>query len=79
MGLPCVMCYVDCWQGNHCQGILQHAACAAGGRETTRSHQTGYVKPMPIYCWADVGDGGPTLNRHWFNVSCLLGSRRNLT
>ena len=24
-------------------------------------------------CWADVIDGEPTLNQHWFNVSCLLG------
>ena len=24
-------------------------------------------------CWADVVDGGPTLNQHWSNVSCLLG------
>ena len=45
-----------------------------------RSHLH-YIRPskhdtlnqMPIYCWADVGDGGPTINRHWFKVSCLLG------
>ena len=34
----------------------------------------GHVNPMPIYCWADVSDVGPTLNRHWVNVSCLLGN-----
>ena len=27
-------------------------------------------EPMLIQCWADVGDGGPTLNRNWFNLSC---------
>ena len=27
---------------------------------------------MPIYCWPVVSDVGPTLNRHWYNVSCLL-------
>ena len=32
--------------------------------------QTRHAKPMPIQCRADVG---PTFNRHWFNVSCLLG------
>ena len=21
-------------------------------------------------CWASVVDGGPTLSKHWFNVSC---------
>ena len=24
-------------------------------------------------CWASVADGGPTLNGHLVNVSCLLG------
>ena len=30
------------------------------------------IEPMLGQCWADVVDGGPTLTRHWFNVSCLL-------
>ena len=25
-----------------------------------------------VKCWASVVDGGPTLNQHWVNVSCLL-------
>ena len=28
---------------------------------------------MLIQCWATVNDAGPTVNQHWFNVSCLLG------
>ena len=44
-------------------------------RHCMPAQKTRYVKPMSIYCWADVGDGGPTLNRHWFNVSRLLGAR----
>ena len=35
--------------------------------------QITHVRPMPIYCWPAVFDVGPTLNRHLFNVSCLLG------
>ena len=38
------------------------------------AQQTRYAKPMPIWSWADVGHGGPTINRHRFNVSCLLGN-----
>ena len=26
------------------------------------------VEPMLGQCWADVGDGGPALTRHWFIV-----------
>ena len=36
------------------------------------SQQTRYIEPMLVYCWADVADDGPTLNEHWFNVTCLL-------
>ena len=28
---------------------------------------------MLIYCWPRVGDDGPTLNQHWFCVSCWPG------
>ena len=28
---------------------------------------------MLFQCWPAVYDVGPTLNQHWFNVSCLLG------
>ena len=29
---------------------------------------------MLVYRWSTVYDVGPTLNHHWFNVLCLLGS-----
>ena len=28
---------------------------------------------MLVLCWASVADGGPELDHHWVNVSCLLG------
>ena len=31
------------------------------------------VGPTLVYCWADVVDGGPTVNQRWADVSCLLG------
>ena len=37
------------------------------------ARQTRNVRPMLISCWATVGDGGPTWNQHWVNVSHLLG------
>ena len=36
------------------------------------AQQTRYAEPMSIYCWPRVGDDGPTLNQHWFSMSCLL-------
>ena len=41
--------------------------------QTTGAQQTRHVKPMPILGWPAVSDVGPTIIRHWFNVSCLLG------
>ena len=37
------------------------------------SWQTWDVDPTLFYCWANVVDGGPTVNQRWANVSCLLG------
>ena len=28
---------------------------------------------MLVLGWTSVADGGPELDQHWFNVSCLLG------
>ena len=36
--------------------------------------QTRDIELLLVQCCADVVDGGPTLNKHWFNASCLLGS-----
>ena len=30
-------------------------------------------------CWASVVDGGPTLDQHWVDVSCLLGAALSKT
>ena len=37
------------------------------------SQQRQGVEPMLVQCEASFVDGGPTLNRQWFNVLCLLG------
>ena len=42
-------------------------------RDRIRTQQTRDIAPMLIQCWAGVVDGGPILNQHWCNVSCLLG------
>ena len=31
---------------------------------------------MLVLCWASVADGGPELDQHYVNVSCLLGVLR---
>ena len=37
------------------------------------SQQTRDVDPMLAHCWPAVVDGGPAVNQHWVNISCLLG------
>ena len=37
------------------------------------TQQTRYIVPLLVQCWASILDGGPRLNQHWDNVSCLLG------
>ena len=37
------------------------------------AQQTRGVEPVQVWCWASVADGGPELEQHWVNVSCLLG------
>ena len=36
--------------------------------ESRLTRQTGDARPMLVYCWATVCDGGPTVNQHWVNV-----------
>ena len=38
------------------------------------TQQTRYINPLLVQCWTSVVDGGPTMDQHWFDVSCLLGS-----
>ena len=40
---------------------------------TVISQQTRDVDPMLVYCWPTICNAGPTVYRHWVNVSCLLG------
>ena len=35
--------------------------------------QTCEIGPTLVYCWANVVDGGPTVNQRWADVSCLVG------
>ena len=39
--------------------------------------QTRDVLPRLCECWASVAVGGPTFNRRWVNVSCVLGRRND--
>ena len=45
--------------------------CLKTGLSTCQ--QTRYVEPMVVQFWASVADGGPALNQHWVDVSCLCG------
>ena len=40
------------------------------------SQQTWDVWPTLVYCWANLVDGGPTVNQRWANVSCFLGRHK---
>ena len=51
-------------QGKTCKSILHY---------NVPSQQTRHMDSMPDQCWATVCDAGPTLIRHWINVSFLLG------
>ena len=31
------------------------------------------VDSVLVYCWTNVADVGPTINKHWIDVLCLLG------
>ena len=42
-------------------------------RQTTQ--QTRYVYTMLIQYWTTAFNVGPTLNRHWVNISCLLWNK----
>ena len=42
------------------------------------TQQTWHIYLMFDQCWANVVDGGPTLVKHWVDVSCLLGTLENV-
>ena len=37
------------------------------------TQQTQHIYPMFDQCWVNVVDDGPTLVKHWVDVSCVLG------
>ena len=37
------------------------------------SQPTRDLTTMLLYGWASAPGGGPTLNRHWIDTTCLLG------
>ena len=43
--------------------------------DTSLTQQTRDIHPMLFQCWANIEDGGPTLEQHGVNVLCLLGRR----
>ena len=45
---------------------------AVSNSQSRAIQQTGDVGPMAVYCWPNVADVRPTLNRHRLSVSCLL-------
>ena len=52
---------------------LGHIYPASTARASPPTQQTWDIEQLLGQCLADVVGGGLTLNRHWFNVSCLLG------
>ena len=53
----------------HLPDIGSVSACTAW----LAAQQTRGVEPVLVLCWASVADGGPELDQHWVNLSCLLG------
>ena len=54
---------------------LHSAMCRTMWRELCNMYTTqwtGDIHPKLVQCWASVADDGPSLYRHWVNVSCLL-------
>ena len=43
------------------------------GSSTVGSQQKRHIYPMFDHCWPTVYDVGPTVVKHWIDVSCLLG------
>ena len=70
--LPGHVCPVSTW--NYWYGPRSRVAIVKELYSVPR-HTRG-IEPMSGQCLPTVYDVGPTLTRHWFNVSCLL---RNFT
>ena len=48
------------------------------GHPADKTHQTRHIYSMLDQCWPTVYDDGPTLVKHWVDVSCLLGGHWSL-
>ena len=53
--------------------LVVFTVTSCGTKCRVSSQLTRGVDLMLFYCGADVEDGGPTLEQHWVNASCLLG------
>ena len=67
----CLPSLAECWTdvrdgGQHSANDVRRLMVAAG------SQQTRHIYPMFDQCWPTVYDVGPTLVKHWIEVSCLL-------
>ena len=49
-----------------------------GHTSLAASLQTPDMQLMLVECWPNVADGGPTLNKHWFMSSFLLGCMKTI-
>ena len=56
------------WKKNNTLGHMRNRKKILNSSQQTRGAELVLIK-----CWATVGDDGPTLNQHWFSVSCLAG------
>ena len=45
----------------------------SNNNEAYNSQQTRHIYPVFSQCWANVLDGGPTLDKNWVDVSFLGG------
>ena len=43
--------------------------------QSSYTQQTQEFESTLVYCWSTVYDVGQTLNQHWLNVLCLLGTQ----
>ena len=51
----------------HCSESLE-----SFNKRISVDQQTQEIDPMLVRCWSTVYDAGPTLNKHWVNLLCLL-------
>ena len=62
------------WHSMHTSMITAISSCRSPWTISQPYHReyTRGVHPMLGQWWRAVADGGPSLTRHWVNVSCLL-------